>query len=431
MKITFHGGAQEVGRSCIGVQDGPDSVLLDCGVNLGAKTPEERDPLLRNPKAYSQIALSHAHLDHVGYLPFIYSKKSGYRAPIYATKPTHDIMSLLLADYQRLSARFSKDDIKRVVRHYKSVRYNQTVGGKMKISFHNSGHILGSSMILVHRGRRLLYTGDVNNRKSRLLNSCYQGLKADTLIMEGTYGSIKDTHPPMKEVAKELISSIETTLIKGGSIIIPSFAVGRAQEVLFILEQHMSGGELSPVPIFVDGMILKVNKIYKDNLDFAKSEVRRRLKHSDQDPFRSKHVHRPKTRTRSDVLNQQAIIISTSGMLTGGPVHTYLKTMAGNPRNLLAFIGYQAEGTPGRKVLDGEREVELDGVKVKLNMEVKKFDLSAHSDQAGLVQLAHTTKGLKKIFLIHGEDGKLEELRDALGKKYDIIIPRNGETYEA
>lgn len=429
MELTFYGGAREVGRNCIGIEDRGASLLLDCGVNVGATTEADQYPLLENPSRYEEIAISHAHLDHTGYLPLLHSKSARSRAHIYATKPTHDLMGLLLADYQHLSARFTTDDIKRVVRQCMAVRFGQIQGRAMKFSFHNSGHILGSSMVLVHSRHRLLYTGDVNNRKTRLLNACQLGLKAKTLIMESTYGASKDKHRPIKEVVVDLISAIETTLVTGGSVLIPSFAVGRAQEILFLLEQYMSSGALSPVPIFVDGMILKANKIYRQNLDFAKKEVQRRILHSAQDPFRSKHFHTPKTRTRSDVLNQQAIIVSTSGMLTGGPAHTYLRAMAGDNKNLLAFIGYQAKGTPGRRILDGEREVDLGGERLKIHLTVKKFDMSAHSDQAGLVQLAHTTKGLERIFLVHGEADKLKELHDVLQEKYEVVIPENGKTY--
>jgi len=432
MELSFYGGAQEVGRNCIGIREGPASLLMDCGVNVGAQTPHERNPLLTDSEArtYAQLAIAHAHLDHTGYLPVLYSKEKKYRAPIYATKPTHDLVGLLLADYQRLSNLFTADDIKRVVSHCKSLHFNQITGDKMKFSFHNAGHILGSAMVLVHGKKRLLYTSDTNNRASRLLDACHQGLHAETLIMESTYGAKADIHEPLKDVTKDLIDSIETTIISGGSVLIPSFAVGRAQEVLFILEQHMTSGALSPVPIFVDGMILKANRIYRQNLEFAKAEVRHRLLHGGQDPFKSKHFHVPKTRTRSDVLNQQAIIVSTSGMLTGGPALTYIKALAHDRNSLLAFVGYQSEGTPGRKILDGAREVELDGAKVKINMTVKKFDLSAHCDQAGLVQLARTTRGLKQVFLVHGEKEKFGELRDALGKKYEVIVPKNGESFK-
>ncbi|RLG19977.1 hypothetical protein DRN67_01200 [Candidatus Micrarchaeota archaeon] len=429
MKLTFYGGAREVGRNCIGLQEGRSSLLMDCGVNVGADSLSEEFPLLEDAKDYGQIAISHAHLDHVGYLPILYSKSKKFRSKIFATKPTHDLMGLLLADYQRLSNKFSKDAIKGVVRHCKSIKYKKKAGKSMRFSFYNSGHILGSSMVLVHSKSNLLFTSDVNNRKTRLLEPCHHGLTAKTLIMESTYGAAKDKHSPLKEVIKELIDEIETTLIKGGSILIPSFAVGRAQEILFILEQHMTSGALSPVPIFVDGMILKANRIYRQNLDFAGKSIKHQLLHGSRDPFKSKHFHIPKTRSRSDVMRQQAIIVSTSGMLTGGPAHIYLKYMADNPRNLLAFIGYQAEGTPGRRIVDGDREIEIDDQKVRIRMTVKEFDFSAHSDQAGLVQLARTTKGLERVFLIHGEPAKLKELRDALKENYEVIIPKNGENY--
>jgi len=431
VQLTFYGGAGEVGRNCIGLEDEGRSVLLDAGVNVGGEEGDI-DPLLTDPQKYKEIAITHAHLDHIGYLPIMYGKQFKCRSPIYATKPTHDLMALLLADYQRLSNRFSTDDIKRVVAHCRSIKFNQIIGNSMKFSFHNAGHIIGSSLVLVHGKRRVLYTGDMNNRATRTLEPCHTGLRADTLIMESTYGSPDDKHEPLKDVSRKLMASIEDTLKRGGSVLIPSFAVGRAQEVLFMLEQHMSSGALTHVPIFVDGMILKANRIYRQNIDFAKEEVRKRVLNSGQDPFSSKHFKVPRSRMRREVFMQQAIIVSTSGMLTGGPAHTYIREMASNPANLLAFVGYQAEGTPGRAILDGAREVKLtdseEELPLKIEMRVEKFDMSAHSDQAGLVQFARTTRGLKRVFLVHGEGKKLKELADAL-RKYEVIIPKNGETF--
>jgi predicted metal-dependent RNase len=431
VKITFYGGAREVGRNCFGLGEEGRSLLVDAGVNVGGEEGDI-DPLLTDPKAYPEIAISHAHLDHIGYLPIMYSRKYGCKAPIYSTKPTHDLMALLLADYQRLSHRFSVDDIKRVMAHCRAVKYGQIGGKGLKFSFHNSGHIIGSSLVLVHGKRRILYTGDMNNRATRTLEPCQTGLRADTLIMESTYGAPEDVHEPLKEVSRKLMASIESTLKRGGSVLIPSFAVGRAQEVLFMLEQHMTSGALTNVPIYVDGMILKANRIYRQNIDFAKDEARRRVLHSGQNPFDSKHFKVPRSRMKSDVLQQQAIIVSTSGMLTGGPAHTYMRALAGNPANLLAFVGYQAEGTPGRAILDGAREVKLsdseEELPLKINMRVEKFDLSAHSDQAGLVQFARSTKGLKRIFLVHGEEKKLGALAEAL-RRYEVTIPKNGESF--
>jgi len=259
VEITFYGGAGEVGRNCIGLEEERRSLLLDAGVKVGGEEGNT-DPLLTDVDRYHEIAISHAHLDHIGYLPIMYSNLYKCRSRIYATKPTHDLMALLLADYQRLSNRFTPEDIRRVIAHCKAVKYNQITGESMKFSFHNSGHILGSSMILVHGKKRLLYTGDLNNRSTRTLEPCHSGLKAETLIMESTYGSYEDLHEPIKEVTRKFLAAIEDTLKKGGSVLIPCFAVGRAQEVLFILEQHMTSGALTSVPIYVDGMIWSLQR---------------------------------------------------------------------------------------------------------------------------------------------------------------------------
>lgn len=403
---------------------------MDAGIKLG-ETDEY--PLISDSEVRKlrRIAISHTHLDHVGYLPHMYSR--GCRAEIYSTKPTHDLTQLLLADYQRINRgmKFSNNDIVKAMRMWKMVEYGEVVGDKLQFSFHKSGHILGSAMVLVRGGSSLLFTSDVNDRETRLLEEGERNIVAENMIVESTYGAPTDQHPSLKNASKMLCDSINRTVKKGGKVLIPSFAVGRAQEILFILENYMSSGVLERVPIFVDGMILKANRIYRQNVIYCRDEIQKRILMSDDDPFKSKFFQTPRTKDRSDVLKEgSAIIVSTSGMLTGGPVLRYLEALAGDPNNLLVLVGYQAEGTLGRKLLDGERKVELNGKEIEIKMGVEQAHFSAHADFKGLLEIVKSIRKLKRVFVIHGEGEKPKLFGEAVARMgYEVIIPRNTESF--
>jgi len=428
--ITFFGGAGEVGRNCIAVEEGRSNLLLDAGVKLGEvdEYPTITDEEVRK---LHRIAISHTHLDHMGYLPHMYAR--GCRAEVYSTKPTHDLTQLLLADYLRINRgmKFTNSDIVRAMKMWKMVEYGQVVGDRLKFSFHKSGHILGSAMVLVQGGSRLLFSSDVNDRETKLLDPGEKNLIAENLIIESTYGAPNDQLPTLKSASKMLCDSINRTIKKGGKVIIPSFAVGRAQEILFILESYMSSGVLEHVPIFVDGMILKANRIYRQNVIYARDEIQKRILMSDDDPFKSKFFHTPHTKDRSDVLERgSAIIVSTSGMLTGGPVLHYLEKLAGDSRNLLMLVGYQAEGTRGRMLLEGEKHLKIDDKEIEIKMQVEQAHFSAHADYRGLLDIVRSIKKLRRVFVIHGEGDKTKKLGEAIsGMGYEVIIPRNGESF--
>jgi hypothetical protein len=412
------------------VDEGRNNLLLDAGVKLG-ETDEY--PLLTDGeiRRLERIAISHTHLDHVGYLPHMYAR--GCRAEIYSTKPTRDLTQLLLADYLRINRgmKFTNSDIIKAMKMWRMVEYGQVVGDGLKFSFHRSGHILGSAMVLVQSSTRLLFSSDINDRETKLLDPGERNLIAENLIIESTYGAPGEEHPSLKVASKMLCDSISETLKMGGVVLIPSFAVGRAQEILFILESYMSSGVLEKVPIFVDGMILKANRIYRQNVIYARDEIQKRILMSDDDPFKSKFFHTPKTKDRSDVLKHgSAIIVSTSGMLSGGPVLHYLQKLSGDSRNLLMLVGYQAEGTLGRKLLDGEKRITVDNREIEVNMRVQQAPFSAHADYKGLLDIVKSIRKLKKVFVIHGEGERPRELGDAIGKMgYEVIIPRNGESF--
>ncbi len=428
MRITFYGGAEEVGRSCVLIEDGRKNLMLDCGIKLGDRV---EFPLIDDAelKRINSIAISHAHLDHSGYTPHVYSKNA--KPKMHATKPTRDLMGVLLSDYYRIQSwkgrpLFTQKDVDNVLKDAKIVEYNEKVKAPVPFSFHTAGHIMGSAMINVHKEGGLIYTGDISMRKTRILDPCEKNLKAETLIMETTYGGKEDILPSLKDASQSLVKIINETLDKGGHVIIPSFAVGRAQEILLTLDDYMRSGAIRPSKIFIEGMIGKVMRIYRHNAIDANEDIKNRILMSEDDPFKSPNFHYSQSKTKEDVLKEPSIIVSTSGMLTGGPVLFYLEKLGNNPKNTLIFVGYQAENTPGRRILDGERKLKVGENELELKLRVERVKISGHADYNELQQFVKSIKGLKRIYLMHGEKS---DLKDVFEKKYEVIIPRLLETY--
>jgi hypothetical protein len=410
-------------------------ILIDAGIKLGEveEQPVIEDSMLRHIDA---IVISHAHLDHCGYLPHIFS--NGYNGPVYSLKPTLELVNVIVNDYLKISKpkSVSKEGLAKLPKRYRMVEYHEEFRVKdLAIKLVPAGHILGSAMVEVREGdKRLLYTGDINLKGTKLLDPAYtEYLHADTLITESTYGGKGDAFESEKAVLSGLVESIKETINKGGKVIIPSFAVGRAQEVLFILDDYMRSGALPNAPIFVDGMINKAMRIYRHNVIYCKDELQKRILMSEDDPFKSKNFHvvdGKAERSRAIKTQGAAIIVTTSGMLKGGPVVSYLEKLGDDYLNKLVMVGYQAVGTPGRELLDGAKELTFDGKKVKIGLKVEAFHLSAHADRPQLLRLIDRVQGLKQIFIVHGEESKSKEFADTLKNRYKVTMPVLKVPYE-
>jgi hypothetical protein len=430
LEVSFLGAAKEVGRSAILLQ-GRKKILMDCGLKIADR--KEEYPLLEEKqiKTIDHVVISHAHLDHSGYAPAMYSH--GYKGKMWMTKPTRDLIQLLLSDYLRIEKAthaYGDAELGRMLKNIDVLEYEQK---KDEVTLYDSGHILGSALTLVEdSGRRVLYTADLNTRETRLLDGAKKGIAADTLIIESTYGAKADQHLSSKEIYASLAKEVKETLDQGGRVIIPTFAIGRGQEILFTLENYLKSRAIPETPIYLDGMVKKALRIYRHNAIYLKREVQRRILTSDDDPFKSDYYQYPERKDKSDVFEQpKAVIVTTSGMLNGGPVLHYIKHLAGDPKNKLILVGYQAEGTRGRALLEGAKETEIDGENVEVKMKVTQAKFSAHSDHKELLEFAKSIRGLKRIFVQHGEKAKCEEFASELENKIkgvDAIAPDLGET---
>ena len=435
VKVKFYGAAREVGRSCIVIESKEGTrLLLDAGVKLGG---EDQFPVLEDEELakIDAILVTHAHLDHVGYLPHIYS--SGYNGFVYTLKPTFELTNVLISDYMKISnpQNVSKEGLNKLQKHFKLVEYHNEFNIKeLKIRFLPAGHILGSAMIEIIDGEsRMLYTGDINLRSTKLLNPAYtEKLHVDTLITESTYSADADIFPPERVVLGDIVASIKETINAGGKVIIPSFAVGRAQEVLFILDDYMKSGMIPKVPIYLDGMINKAMRIHRHNVIYCKEELQKRILMNEDDPFKSKHFNEVNTKQdRSKVMKEEgsSIIVTTSGMITGGPVMKYIERLGSDEKNKMILVGYQAEGTKGRALSDGAKELVINEKKVPINLKVEQYHLSAHADRQQLMSFIGKVNGLKNIFVVHGEPKKQLEFLEALKHKYNAVMPVPKEEY--
>ncbi|MDE1823777.1 MAG: MBL fold metallo-hydrolase [Candidatus Micrarchaeota archaeon] len=435
MKLTFYGAAGEVGRSCIMIESDDTRILLDSGVKLGE---HDEYPLIddKELQGIDGVILSHAHLDHSGYLPHIYS--AGYMGHVYATKPTFELSTVLISDYMRISnpSNVTKDGLAKLQRHFKQVEYYEDFKIKnLNIRLIPAGHILGSAMIEVWDSRnRLLYTGDVNFRTTKLLDAAPSGhIKVDTLITESTYAGDKEEFQSEKKILDDMVKSINETITRGGKTVVPSFAVGRAQEVLLMLDDYMKSGRLQKVTIYMDGMINKAMRIHRHNVVFCRDELQKRILLNEDDPFKSvnfKDVRTKQERSRIMSSDESSIIVTTSGMLTGGPILRYLERMAADSKNRMVMVGYQAEGTTGRAIFDGAKEIMIKDKKVQIRMDVSMYHLSAHADRVQLMHFIGSMKDLKNIFIVHGEKEKAAQFHAALKGKYNAHLPSLKGTYE-
>lgn len=447
IRIVGLGGVQEVGRSAILVETSESKILLDFGVKVGSQRRSEYMPridaldLILND--LDAVILSHAHLDHSGLIPLLY--KFGYRGPVYMTEPTLPLTVLLLKDFIDIAEKsgftplYNDNDIREMIKHTITLRYNQVtdISPDIKLTFSNAGHILGSALTHLHIVEgiyNILYTGDFKFGRTRLLEPAYHDFsRVESLIIESTYGARNDILPPRREVERFFAVEVKKVLDRKGKILIPTPAVGRAQEMLAVIHSLINSKDeeykIPVVPVYIDGMIDDANKIHIMYLEYLSNAIRGLFRESGENPFKTDYivsVDRPSR--RDEVINEKgpAIILSTSGMLQGGPVIEYLKHLAGDPNNSLMFVSYQAEGTLGRRIVDGERSIDIidNGriVTIHIDMDIKKFDgFTGHSDRRQLLGFVSRLKHLlKNVYIVHGEPTKMKNLSTTIASFFKL-----------
>ncbi|MDI6805198.1 MAG: beta-CASP ribonuclease aCPSF1 [Candidatus Bathyarchaeia archaeon] len=454
IRITALGGVQEVGRSAFLIRTRESSVLLDCGINPGSSRPFEAFPRFDDPAfeldSLDAVVITHAHLDHCGLVPFLY--KYGYDGPVYCSSPTSNLMTLLQLDYldvaskQGIIAPYDQKDVRECVLHTVPLRYGVVtdIAPDIRLTLHNAGHILGSSMAHLHIGEGLhniVYTGDYKYGRTMLLEAAATEFpRVETVITESTYGGADDVMPSRVEAEERLTAVINETLERKGKVLIPVPAVGRAQEIMLIIDGYMRRGLMKEAPVFIEGMISEATAIHTAYPEYLGREVRYSILHEGVNPFQSDYftaVEHPNV--RQDIIDgEPCIIMATSGMLEGGPVIEYFKSLAENENNTIIFVSYQIEGTLGRRVQKGLTEVtmmnsegKMDVVKVRLRVEsIEGF--SGHSDRRQITNYITNLKPKpERVIVCHGERVKCLSIANFIQKRCGIqaLVPAIMETF--
>jgi len=446
IRIIPLGGFREVGRSCLLVETPKSKVLIDCGIKVGG-TNSNAYPILStkefDPNELDAIIISHSHLDHCGFVPYLY--EYGYEGPLYCTTPSLDLFTLLCLDYigviqkNAASPPFTVKGVKEAVRHSITLDYGEVsdVAPDVRLTLENAGHILGSALVHLHIGEgmhNIVYALDQKFARTNLLEPAFTDFqRIETLILESTYGGSEDIMPPRADVERQLMDIANKTMERKGQLLIPSFSVERAQELMAILVENNFQHT-----VFLDGMIWDANGIFTAYPEYLSRNMQKKI-FSNQDPFKNEMFKRiASAADREKAWNEKpSVIISTSGMLVGGPVMEHLKNMAENENNTMLFVGYQAEGTLGRRIQKGWKEIPIKSdngknISLQLKMDIQSIEgLSGHSDYDQLLNFVDRLASKPdRIITCHGEPMKTIDLAKTIHRMFRIETssPKNLES---
>lgn len=473
MNITFCGAAKEVTGSNHLVEAAGKKFLVDCGLIQGRVAEEERnaEPFIYNPKEIDFMLLTHAHIDHSGRIPKLI--KEGFKGAIYATKPTCELSRIMLADSGHiqeaetewknrkrkregkslLEPLYTSKEGEESLKHFIPVSYMDIIeiDENIRVRFNDAGHMLGSAIIevwITENGKttKIVFSGDLGNNDIKLLQPPSPITTADYVVMESTYGDRLHMKYKGDEKAEKFLDIVSTTLRRGGNVVIPSFAVGRTQEILYELnaikerknepEINAKYKELMNATVYVDSpLAITATEIFKRNLELFDDEAQERIKRGDN-PLEFYGLKFTKTVEESVALNENTkpcIIMSASGMCDAGRIKHHLKHNLWNPLNTILFVGYQAPNTLGRRIVEGEKVVKIFGEEIAVNAQIEYIEgYSGHADQEWLMNFIYSFRDKpKKVFLVHGEERAQKVLKEKIEKDIEVstIIPEFGDTY--
>jgi KH/beta-lactamase-domain protein len=453
VRVTTLGCCREVGRASFVLSTPNTRILVDCGDKPGA---EGEVPYLQIPEAnpiadLDAVVLTHAHLDHSALLPLLF--KYGYDGPVYTTQATRDLMGLLQLDYLDVAAKegrtppYESAMVREELKHTITVDYDDVtdIAPDIKLTFHNAGHILGSASAHFHVGEgfhNVVFSGDIHYTDTRLFNGASNDFpRAETLIFESTYGRRNDYQTDQTDSERILLERINDTFAQEGTVLIPAFAVGRSQELMLVLEEAMREGTLPTVPIYLDGMIREATAIHTAYPEFLRDGLRRRILHEEQNPFLADQFQQVDggQEMREEIAGAgPSVILSTSGMVTGGPIMSWLELLGPDSTNTMIFVGYQAEGTLGRRIQQGRREISLGDRGGRRDQLTLEFDVesvsgfSGHADRNGLEDFVRTMSPRpEEILCVHGDQKATSQLSSGLYREFNVrtYAPRNLETF--
>ena len=457
MRVHFHGAAGQVTGSMHLVEAAGKRVLLDCGLQQGSQELEagNADPFPFDAASIDALVLSHAHIDHVGRVPLLVRR--GFRGPIWTQRATADLVPIMLmdaaslaeSDAERQNRRrgagepqvvplYSRDDVREALELLQPLPYDArtTILDGVDIALRDAGHILGSASVeLWADGRKLVFSGDLGPRGTPILRDPTPIREADLLLMESTYGD--RNHRERSATIRELGDILDAAWRDGGNVLIPAFAVGRSQELLYWFARHWDDWNLARWRIFLDSpMAGKVVKVYERHHGLFDAEARETWRGT-PNPFRLPNLHITETADESMAINRierGAIVIAGSGMANGGRILHHLKHNIGRRGTHVVFVGYQSVGTLGRRLVDGARWVRIHGRDYRVGARVHTVGgLSAHADQHGLLEWFGHFEPKPRLALVHGEDLAREALAGEIGERHGVeaVLARPGMVLQA
>jgi metallo-beta-lactamase family protein len=447
MSIAFLGAAGTVTGSKYLVTAGKRKILVDCGLFQGYKQLRlhNRRPLPVDPKAIDAVILTHAHIDHSGYLPLLV--KNGFKGPVYCTKATRDLCAILLPDSGFLQEEdaayanrhgfsrhkpalplYTVEDAKHALHRLKVVPFDHELehNRELKFRFLHAGHILGAAMIMLqHAGTSILFSGDLGRPDDTLMMPPVTVSDADYVVVESTYGNKR--HDP-QDPGELLADIFRRTFDRGGAVIIPAFAVGRTQQLLYYIYCLKASGRIPNVPVYLNSpMAINVTQLFHH----YHREHRLSIEECDAMCAAAEYVNTVEDSKALNARRGPMIIISASGMATGGRVVHHLKTFAPDSRNTILLVGFQAGGTRGAALLDGARSIKIHGEYIPVNAEVANVsNISAHADYVEILEwLGHFQTPPRRVFVTHGEPAAADALRLRIEEKFgwNVHVPENSE----
>ena len=452
IRVVSLGGFRQVGRSCSLLHTQDSKIMIDCGVDVSSDngTPYLHLPEVLPIETLDAVVITHAHLDHSGLVPLLY--KYGFDGPLYCTTPTRDMSTLLQMDYLKVAAAdakkipYSAENIRDVIKHCITIDYGDTtdITPDVRLTFHNAGHILGSAIAHFHIGEGLYniaFSGDIKYERTWLFNPAINHFpRLEAIYLESTYGGRDDFQPSRKEATDRLNDIIQSAIKKKGKVLVPVFAVGRSQEVMIVLENLVKTKKIPKIPVYLDGMIWEATAIHTAYPEYLNNRLRSQIFQQGENPLLSDIFKRvDSNEMRQDIINnhpKSCVVLATSGMMNGGPVMEYFKEWAQDKKNTIAFVGYQAEGTLGKRIQKGREEIPLNVsgnvVNIKMKMKVETCDgFSGHSDRRQLLNFINNMSPRpERIIFGHGEESKCLDVSSTVHKRYKINTeaPYNLET---
>jgi uncharacterized protein len=431
VSLVTLGGFAEIGRSSMLLTTDESKILLDCGINmLGVDSLSilpRFDIVGLKVNEIDAIVLSHAHLDHTGFLPALF--KYGYRGPVYCSEPTLPLMNLLHEKYMNntsCTAPYSDKDLDNVIAHTIPLAFGTVtdISPDIKLMLSNSGHILGSALIHLHIGNgdhNIVYTGDMKFGKTYSLeNSSWNFPRVETMIIESTYGSKEDIFPRREEADVHLIDIINSTISENGKILFPVPVVGLSQELILSINMYMKAGRITETTVLIEKIISDSMSIYEAYPEYLSKEIKHILLGGEENPFRSKQFLIVESQTLDNKV--PAVIIAPSSMLTSGPSVGYLEQICEDPKNRLILSSFQAQGTPGRLIQDGSRKVIINGKNIRLDCQVERIEgFNTHSDyNQSIAYITRLQSKLRRVLVNHGERGKVQNLATSINRMFKI-----------